>query len=439
MLPELIIVFLLLLLNAFFALSEMAIVSASRPLLRQQEKQGKKAASVALHLAEDSGRFLSTVQVGITLTGIIAGAYGGATIAEDLALPFNKIGWINPHGEVAAVVLVVSALTYFSVIIGELIPKQIALNNPERFAVLVARPMYWLSRICSPVVTLLEWSARITMKIAGVRKTDETMTETEVKAVIAEGAASGAIEKNEHEIIQRVIRLGDRDIKSIMTHRADVVFIDINDTLETVRKKIHAAGHSRYPVINGKTSKVLGMVKTKELFEGAFSPDTFKVSDYMREAIFVPEGTPCLKALDTFKQRHLHIAVVVDEYGSAEGIFTTSDIMEAIVGVLPTNYERTEEPLIFRRDDGSWLVDGLTPVDEINIVIGFEEIPIDANFQTIAGFVLHRLEKIPSIGDKLEYAGHSFEILDMDGRRIDKILIQPTHISKPKRKTVRSG
>lgn len=434
MISELVIVFLLLLLNAFFALSEMAIVSASKPLLRQQEKQGKKAATIALHLAEDSGRFLSTVQVGITLIGIIAGAYGGATIAEDLALPFNEVGWINPHGELVAVILVVTVLTYFSVVIGELIPKQVALNNPERFAVLVALPMYWLSRICSPVVTLLEGSARIVMKIAGVKKTDEGMTETEVKAVIAEGAASGAIEKNEHEIIQRVIRLGDRDVNSIMTRSNDVVFIDINDTLEAVRQKIHISGHSRYPVINGSTSKVLGVVKTKELFEGSFSPRAFKVSDYLRDAIFVTEGTPCLKALDVFKQKHLHIAVVIDEYGSAEGIFTTSDLMEAIVGVLPSNYERAEEPLIFKQAAGSWLVDGLTPVDEVNIAIGFEEIPIDANFQTMAGFILHRLEKIPSIGDRLEYAGHYFEIIDMDGRRIDKILIRSTSSSEFKRK-----
>lgn len=436
---ELAVIFFLLLLNAFFALSEMAIVSASKPLLRQQEKQGKKGARIALQVAENSGRFLSTIQAGITLIGIIAGVYGGATIAEELVAPFNNIGWINPHGETAAVILVVTALTYFSVIIGELVPKQIALNNPEKFAVLVAIPMYWLSLAFSPVVTLLEASARLILKTAGIKKAEETMTETEVKAVIAEGAASGAIEKNEHEIIQRVIRLGDRDITSVMTHRSDVVFIDLDDTLETVRKKIHAAGHSRYPVIRINPSKILGIVKTKELLEGAFSPNTFRVSDYLKEATFVPSGTSCLKALEIFKKKRLNMVVIVDEYGATEGILTTSDLMESIVGVLPSNYELAEQPLIFKRDDGSWLVDGLTPVDEINITIGFEEIPTDADFQTIAGFILHKLKRIPAIGDTLEYAGYCFEIADMDNRRIDKILIRPLNVSDIKQKTVQSG
>lgn len=431
MISELIIIFLLLLLNAFFALSEMAIVSASKPLLRQAEKQGKKGAAVALQLAEDSGRFLSTVQVGITLVGIIAGAYGGATIAEHLTPSFNDIVWINPYGETVAVMLVVTVITYFSVVLGELIPKQIALNHPEKLAVLVARPMCWLSRVCSPVVIILEGSARLLMQAAGIKKNEETVTETEVKAVIAEGVASGAIEKNEHQIIQRVIRLGDRDIKSIMTHRTDIAFIDIHDDLETVRKKIQTAGHSRYPVVDGNTSKILGIVKTKELFEGAFTPGTFKVSNHLREVTFVPEGTSCLEVLDIFKQKHLHIAIVIDEYGSAEGIFTTSDLMEAIVGVLPSNYGRAEEPLIFKRADGSWLVDGLTSVDEVNITLGFEEIPIDDNFQTIGGFILHELKQMPKVGDKLQHAGHTFEIVDMDGRRIDKILIETVKTPAP--------
>lgn len=425
MLIELAIVFLLLILNACFALSEMAIVSASKPLLRQQEKAGSKSARVALQLAENPGRFLSTVQVGITLVGIIAGAYGGATIAEDIAPYLNRLPFISPSGETMAVVVVVTLLTYFSVVMGELIPKQVALNNPEKFALIVALPMYALSRMCGPIVGLLEHSARGMLAVLGVKKTDETVTENEIKAVIAEGAASGAIEQDEHDIIKRVIRLGDRDVTSIMTHRADVVFIDIDDTLETVRAKIGGAEHSRYPVSEGDTSKVIGMIKAKELFAADLSADRFRVIDFMKEVTFIPEGTDCLKALETFKQKRINMAVVVDEYGSIQGIFTPADILEAMVGVMASNYAETDDPMIFQRQDGSWLVDGLTPVDEVNIALGAEVIPVDDDYQTLAGFLLHCLAKLPEIGEIVEYGGYSLEIVDMDGRRIDKILLKP--------------
>ncbi len=422
---EILIIALLLLLNAFFALSEMAIVSASKPLLRHYAKQGKKSAAIALDLAENSGRFLSTVQVGITLVGTLAGAYGGVTIAEQLKEPFNKISFIAPYGEPIAVFLVVSLITYFSVVVGELVPKQLALNRSEKFAMMVARPMAALSRICGPLVSLLENSAKLLMRVMRIKpEIDEGVTETEINAVIAEGVVSGAIEGEEHDVIRRVIRLGDRDVKSIMTHRTDVEFIDIDDSLADVRKKISQAGHSRYPVINKDTTQVLGIVKTKEMMAGTVSEEKFKVKDYLSDVLFLNETTPCLKALNIFRTKSLHIAAVIDEYGAFEGLFTTADLLEAIVGTIPSNYDSDEAPSIVKRADGSWLVDGLTPIDEIHMTIGLEDISADADYQTIAGFVLESLKTPPSTGASFEFSGHKFEIVDMDRHRIDKILIQ---------------
>jgi putative hemolysin len=421
---ELTIIFFLLLLNAFFALSEMAIVSASKPLLRQYAKQGKKSAAVALDLAENSGRFLSTVQVGITLVGTLAGAYGGATIAEKLKEPFNEISLIAPHGETIAVVLVVALITYFSVVIGELVPKQLALNNAERFAMLVARPMAMLSKICTPLVVLLEHSAKALLFIMRIKPKSEGVTETEIKAVIAEGVASGAIEDSEHDVIRRVIRLGDREVTSIMTHRTDVKFIDIDDSLSEVRCKIAEAGHSRYPVIDKDTTKVLGIVKTKQILAGATSEEAFKVKNFLADALFVNENTPCLEALNIFRRQSLHIAAVIDEFGSFEGLFTTSDLMEAIVGTIPSNYDNDEGPPIVQRDDGSWLVDGLTPIDEIHMTIGLEEINAGSDYQTMAGFMLSQIKAGPAAGISFELYAHKFEIVDMDKNRVDKILIR---------------
>lgn len=421
---ELLIIFVLLLLNAFFALSEMAIVSASKPMLRQMAKQGKKQAAVALRLAEDSGRFLSTVQVGITLVGILAGAYGGATIAEKLAPFFNGFALINPNGEMVAIVLVVAGITYFSVVLGELIPKQFALSRPERLAMLVARPMELLSFACTPLVALLEGSANLFFHLTGIHRKLEKVTEAEVKAMLAEGAASGAIEPKEHDMLQRIIRLGDRDLKSIMTHRMDVTFIDVKDSLETIRKKVHDSGHSRYPVINGDVTKIIGVVQAKELLDAALnSSQVLQVNQMLREAPMLPENFNCLDMLDIFKNSPIHIAVVVDEYGAAAGIVTASDLLEAIVGIMPSNYDANDQPLITQRQDGSWLVDGTAPIDEIHLVIGLEEIDADADFDTIAGFVLNSMGRRPDVGEYIDRFGYRFEVVDLDGPRIDKVLI----------------
>lgn len=420
---ELLVIFLLLLINAFFALSEMAIVSASKPLLRQMVKQGNRRAEAALKLAEDPGKFLSTVQVGITLVGILAGAYGGATIAAKIAPFLNDIGWISPYGDTIAVALVVTLITFLSVVIGELIPKQLALRNPEGLAMFVAGSMALLSRIVAPVVYIFETAASIAMRLMGMRPEDsDRVTEEEVQAIMAEGVESGAIEKSEHEMLRRIIRLGDRNVKSIMTHRTEVSFIDVHDSLETIGQKIRQFGHSRYPVIDGPSGDVIGAVHAKEILNVA-SAAPFNIRDYVREILTLPETASCLKALEAFKSSSINMAMIVDEYGSTEGIITTADILEAIVGVLPSNYDNSEHALIRQRDDGSYLVDGRTPIDEIHLQIGIDGIDADGDFETIAGFLVQQLRKTPEEGDTAEAHGYRFEVIDMDGRRIDKILV----------------
>ncbi len=421
---EIAVIFVLLLINAFFSLSEMAIVSASKPILRQKAKHGDRRAVTALRLAEDPGNFLSTVQVGITLVGTLAGAYGGAAIADKVAPWFEALPGISGYGDTVAVAVVVTVITYFSVIIGELIPKQLALGNAEAVALVVARPMSLLSRIAAPVVFLFEMSARLFMRLTGMlSKSSDEVTEAEVHAVLAEGAESGVIEKEEHDILRRIIGLGDRSVKSIMTHRTEVVSLDINDTLDEIREEIEDSRHSRYLVVEGDDRNVIGAVHARDILVSANDPKTFSLRSLVKEVVAIPETTSCLKALETFKATPMHIAIIVDEYGSTEGILTPSDLLEAIVGILPSNYDDESSTLIRQRDDGSYLLDGRTPIHEVELALDLDPIENDGDFETIAGYLVHELRKSPEEGDILERFGYRFEVIDMDGRRIDKILM----------------
>jgi putative hemolysin len=421
---EIIIIFFLLVLNAFFAMSELAIVSASRPLLRQLAKQGNARAATALGLAEDSGNFLSTVQVGITLVGILAGTYGGASITEKLGPVLNAYEIIAPYGHALAGAIVVVAITYFSVIIGELIPKQLALRNAESIAMFVATPMSVLSKITAPVVYLFEMSAKLLLRLFGMTAADgEEVTEAEVHAVLAEGAESGVFEKSEHEMLRRIISLADRSVKSIMTHRTEMVAIDVGDSYEEVVATVHEAGHSRYPVIDGDSDNVIGAVRAKNILRATLNPKSFHLKDYVEDLPSVPEMTTCLKAFEFFKSSNIHMAVIVDEYGSTEGIVTSADLLEAIVGILPSNYDDVEDIAIRERHDGTWLIDGRTPIHEMQLTLGFDQLSTDDGYETIAGFVVQNLRKSPEEGDRFEAFGYVFEVMDMDGRRIDKILM----------------
>jgi putative hemolysin len=421
---EIFVIFILLLINAFFAMSELAIVSASRPLLRQKAKQGNIRAATALRLAEDSGNFLSTVQVGITLVGILAGTYGGASITEKLGPVLNQYPFVEPYGHVLAGAIVVGLITYFSVIIGELIPKQLALRNAEGIAMFVARPMAILSKITAPVVYLFETSARFIMRLLGMAGSDsEEVTEAEVHAVLAEGAESGVFEKSEHEMLRRIISLADRSVKSIMTHRTEMVALDIKDSFEEVVSTVREAGHSRYPVVDGGADAVIGAVRAKDILKASFTPKNFQLKSVMQEIPTIPEMTTCLKAFEIFKASNIHMAVIVDEYGSTEGIVTSADLLEAVIGILPSNYDDVDDILVRERTDGSWLIDGRTPIHEMQLTFGLDDLSTEDGYETIAGFVVQNLRKAPEEGDMFEAFGYRFEVIDMDGRRIDKILM----------------
>lgn len=413
----------LLLLNGFFAMSELAVVSASKPLLRQWAQKGSRRAVLALHLAENPGRFLSTVQVGITLVGIVAGAYGGAALSDDLGEYIGRFALLAPYAETLGVAIVIALITYCSVVMGELIPKQLALTNAENLALIVAPPMFMLSRACTPIVALLEGSASIMMRVLRITPQIDSMTETEIKAVIAEGVASGAIEAEEQQVIQRVIRLGDRDVTSIMTHRSEVTALDINDPLAVVMEKVKGSQHSRFPVIDGDITRVVGVVRAKSLLRVPPDSKTFALRDYMKEMLFVPDTTTCLDALQKFRTEHVSVAAVIDEYGAFEGLFTQADVLEAVVGIIRSNYDDQEDPLIVQREDGSWLVDGLTPVDEVSMALDIDGLDGAGDYQTIAGFMLNQLKAGPAVGAAVEFNGFRFEIVDMDRHRIDKLLI----------------
>ena len=420
----------LIILNGFFSLSEMAIVSSSKPILRSMSKRGNKSADDVLYLLSHQGRFLSTIQVGITTVGTLTAAYGGATIAHSLGQLLNKISIVNPYGEGIAITLVVVVITYVSVVIGELIPKRIALRNPEQISLFVAKPMISLSYIFFPLVRVFDISAEVVMKFFGIfSSAEEKVTEADLRAIISEGAESGAIEKSEHEMMQRIFRLDNRDAKSIMTHISEVTMISLEDSIDKIREKIRQAGHSKYPVIDNKTQKVIGIVQTKELLSDVMSLNKIDIRNHLKEVHFISENINCLKLLEMFKTSSIHLGVVINEYGEVEGIVTDSDIFEAVVGLLPANYDEKNFAMIIKRDDNSWLVDGMAPIDEISIVIGIEEINSEEKFDTIAGFLLDHLNKVPQEGDKIEKYGYKFEIIDMDGIRVDKILITSLGVS----------
>lgn len=425
MITDILIIAGLMLLNAFFAMSEMAIVSASRPLLRQRAKQGDWRAEQALDLAENPGRFLSTVQVGITLVGIIAGAYGGATLAEPLAVFLMTLPpLIAGHAEPIAVVIVVTCITFASVVFGELVPKQLAIAHSLTLACFVAPVMIVISTLCWPVARFLQVSAAAILWLLGVRKSEnDGLTEEEVKAVIAEGAESGALEQAEHEMLQRIIHLGDRTVKSIMTHRMELGIIDVNDTLDAVTQVVHERGHSRYPVKDGDADNIIGMVSSKDILDAVLTGQTVTIRNYVTDLPSLPENTPCLKALELFKNTRAHMAMVLDEYGTIQGIITASDILEAIVGILPSNYDADEDMHIVARADGGWLVDGLTPIQELHLTLGLEQIKTDEEYDTLAGFLLDEFGHLPQAGDVVTAHGFRFEIVDMDSRRIDKVLV----------------
>jgi putative hemolysin len=418
---ELLILFFLILLNGFFSMAEIALVSARKARLEGQASKGDSRAGQALKLAIKPESFLSTVQIGITTIGIFTGVYSGDKIVDDVAGYFEGSGMMSTYSKEIATALVVILVTFFSLVFGELVPKRIGLANPEGIAKSVAAPMRVISLFAHPFVWLLSHFSGFILKIMRLKSDEGQVTEEEIKAIINEGTEHGAIEATEQEIIQRVFHLGDRNVTSLMTHRSDVVWFDVNDNESNIREKIESEPHSIYPVCDKTIDNIKGIVSIKDMY---VTPDDVSFKEVMKTPLFVPENITPYKLLEKFKQTKIHTSFVVDEYGTLLGLVTLNDIMGAIVGELPQ--DDSEEFEIVEREDGSFLVDAQIPF--YDFLTRFEKADWmnegEQEFDTLAGFILHTLERIPSTGDRLDWKGFSLEIIDMDGHRIDKILVK---------------
>jgi putative hemolysin len=422
---EIIVIIALTLLNGVFAMSELAVVSSRKARLQGMADQGVRGARAAMRLIDNPSRFLSTVQIGITMVGVIAGAYGGATLGDRFGMWLDTFPVLGGYGEAVGYGAVIVAITYLSIVIGELIPKRIALRAPERIASIIAGPMRTLSRVAAPFVWLLGTSTDLLLRLLGLHGArDETVTEEEVRSMITEGTQAGVFDPREKEMIDGVLRLADRSVRTIMTPRPDVIWLDLGDRPEQIIKEIRESGHSRFPVCRGELDEIVGIVHNKDLLEFAFQGKPIDLAKAATKPLVVHDGTPILKLLDMMKRSGLHMAIVVDEYGSVEGLATITDILETIAGDLPEPGEDAEVDAV-QREDGSWLVNGSMPVDEFEDVVGIRGLRDGGDYHTIAGFVLQGIGHIPKPGESFEHNGVRFEVMDMDGRRIDKILVVP--------------
>jgi len=422
---EIAVIFLLVLLNAAFAMSELAIVSAKRARLLALQRQGKAGASTALTLAENPGRFLPTVQVGITLVGVFAGAFGGQGIAQRLGGWLEQFPSIAPYGQEIGLFLVVLMITYLSLILGELVPKQLALRNPEGVAVRVAPIMAGLARFSSPMVWLLSKSSNLVLRLVGASaQVDQSVTEEEVKAVVAEGAEAGALETEERHMIERVLRLADKPVRALMTPRNEVSWIDRTDTTEEISQHIRADGVTRFVVADGRIDNVLGVVATKDLLDQLLRGEQLSIQAALRQPMVLPDNLSALDALERLRVDPVGIALVMDEYGSFEGVVTASDLLEAIVGELGPALIPAPGPAV-ERHDGSLLLDGMMASDELKARLDLPSLPREGSYHTVAGLMLALLQRVPREGDRIVWSGYRFEIVDMDGRRVDKVLVAP--------------
>ncbi len=418
---EIIILFFLILLNGLFVMAEISLVSARKTRLEQLAEKGDARARSALELTENPELFLSTAQIGITLVAKLTGLYSGEKFASDLKPYLEKIRILKPYAGSISTALIVIVVTFLSIIFGELIPKRIGLIRAEKIARIVAGPMRGVSRICYPIVALLNGTSNLFFVLFPIKPSKESnVTEDEIKAIISEGTEQGTIEEAEQEIIERVFHLGDRNITSMMTHRSDIIWFDLNETEELIKEKIIREPHSVYPVCDGQIDNVKGMVSIKDLY---VAEDSTPFKDLMKPALYVPENNTAYQVLEKFKETKHHSCCIVDEYGSLLGIITLNDILEAIIGDFPQpdvpDYE------IKKREDGSFLVDGQIPFYDFLSHFGKADWMNEGEheFDTLAGLILHELERIPQTGEVIEWRGFRFEIMDMDAQRIDKVLV----------------
>lgn len=430
---EIFIILMLIFINAIFAMAEIAIVSARKSKLQQQANEGSKNAQAALDLAKSPSRFLSTVQIGITFVGIFAGAFGGETIAKSLSRQLQNIPVIAPYADGIAILLVVAFITYLSLIIGELVPKRIALNNPETIAKFVALPMNFLSSFASPLVSLLTISSDWALRLLQIKQSGEpVVSEEEIRMLIGEGTRAGIFNIAEKDIVERTLKLSDKKVNTLMTPRKEIVWLELDSPFKVLRNKIAKNPHAHFPVCRDSLDKVIGIVRAEDILTNFLLEEKIQLQKFIHKPLFVPESMDGLKILELFKKSGIHMSLVVDEYGNTQGLLSLTDILEAIVGDIPS-IDELEEKEITKRDDG-YLVDGLLPIDEFKEYFHIRKLPDERSgvFHTVGGFVVHKLGRIPVTGDKLDWTDFIFEIVDMDGNRVDKISITPKKIDTQK-------
>ena len=404
-------------------MSELAIVSARRPRLQAMEKAGRSGARVALELAADPGRFLSTVQIGITLIGIVAGAYSGASLGGPVSERLQGLGMTPNLAENAGFALVIGLTTYASLIVGELVPKQFALRAPEPIAVLVATPMLWLAKLTAPLVWVLDGSSALIFKLLRLdRESENHVTAEELHLIVAEASRSGVIEESERAIISGVVRLADRPVREVMTQRMDVDWIDLSADEATNRAKQLESSHTRLPVGRGSVEDIVGVVQARDIMTALFRGEPLTLDILMRRAEIVPDQVDAMDALEVLRRSDVPMVMVHDEYGHFEGIVTPADLLSAIAGHFASDRDATDEPDLVERDDGSLLVSGQMPIDQLaaRIDITLSE---DRDYATVAGHALWLMRRLPEVGDFVDDQGWRFEIVDMDGRKIDKLLV----------------
>ncbi|HEU4851141.1 MAG TPA: hemolysin family protein [Telluria sp.] len=420
---EIAILFGLILLNGIFAMSEIALMTARRVRLQKLAEAGDKAALAAVQLGEDPNKFLSTVQIGITSIGILNGIVGEATLARPFALWLQSIGTAQQPSEFVATVFVVVTITYFSIVLGELVPKRLGQINPEPLARLVARPMMLLATAARPFVMLLSASTQLVLRIFGVRISgSQAMTEEDLHLLLEEGSESGIIEHHEHQMVRNVFRLDDRQIGSFMVPRGEVVCFDASDDIDTNLMRFESSPHSRYPVLSGGWSTILGVIDARQMLAQKLRGEALTLTDNLQPPVFVPESLTGMELLENFRSSGVQIAFIVDEYGEVQGIVTLQDVMEAITGEIKTT--RAEDSWAVQRADGSWLLDGLIPIPELKDRLGLLQVPEEerGRYNTLSGMLLLLFGNIPHTGDRCTWAGWEFEVIDLDGLRIDKVL-----------------
>lgn len=421
---EILIILFLILLNGVFSMSEIALVSARKFKLENSAKKGNSNARRALNLANNPNTFLSTVQIGITLIGILTGIFSGEKIEENLRAAIMRIPALQPYAQTIAVAIIVIVVTFFSIVFGELIPKRIGLMFPESIASLMARPMTIISIITKPFIWLLTKTNDLFLGIFGLKERKEgIVSEEEIKAMVHESAQGGEIQLIEQNIVQRVFALGDRKVSELMTHRSDLLCFDITDDLKGIKERAQMESHSVYPVYRKSPDNLIGVVSVKDIFPKEFKGAEFNLADFLKQPVMVPESTPAYKVLERFKESKIHYAFVLDEYGSVQGMVSMDDILDALIGDV-TEYNQQEYQIV-QRDDNSWLADGAYPFFEfLNYYNVLEDDYDEGDYNTLAGLILHQLTYIPKAGEVITWKGFEFEIVDMDGPKIDKVMIR---------------